>query len=189
MNDIAQVVILEHHPLFREGIATILKNEADFEVVEQGSSTAESDKLATNLLPYLVILDIDMPESSLTAAQMISMQYPVSKIVFLALSETDDNLMKAFETGARAYFLKGVSGQELVRNLKAVHSGESYLPPALAASLYHEIHSPKPVPSSQHDLMDELTEREREILEKLADGLSNKEKGLQLHLAEKTVKH
>lgn len=189
MSDTIRVVIIDDHPLFREGVATILGNEADFEVVGQGASAGEAILLARDLLPDLILLDIDMPGSGFSAAQSISVECPVTRIVFLTVSEADDHLVKALKTGARAYILKGVAGRELIRILKSVASGESYLPPALAASLLLEMSSPKPVSNPNRDPLDELTEREREILEKLAAGLSNKEIGQQLHLSEKTVKH
>lgn len=189
MSDTIRVVIIDDHPLFREGVATILGNEADFEVVGQGASAGEAIQLARDLLPDLILLDIDMPGSGFLAAQSISVECPVTRIVFLTVSEADDHLVKALKTGARAYILKGVAGRELIRILKSVASGESYLPPALAASLLLEMSSPKPVSNPNRDPLDELTEREREILEKLAAGLSNKEIGQQLHLSEKTVKH
>ena len=189
MNDKIRVAIVDDHPLFREGVAAILGNEPDFELVGQGASAEEAIRLARDLLPDLILLDIDMPGSGLSAAQTIAVQCPVTRIVFLTVSEADDHLVKALKTGARAYILKGVAGRELVRILKSVYAGESYLPPALAASLLLEMSEPRPVASTVRDPLDELTEREQQILQALAAGLSNKEIGLQLHLSEKTVKH
>jgi two-component system nitrate/nitrite response regulator NarL len=189
MTDKTRVVIVDDHPLFREGVVAILANDPDFEVVGQGASADDAIRLASDLLPEIILLDIDMPGSGLSAAQVIAIQCPVTRIVFLTVSELDDHLISALKTGARAYILKGVAGRELVRILKAVHSGESYLPPGLAASLLIEMSSPHPVVNIHPDPLEELSEREREILEKLAAGLSNKEIGLFLHLSEKTVKH
>jgi two-component system, NarL family, nitrate/nitrite response regulator NarL len=184
-----RVVIVDDHPLFREGVAAILANDSDFEVVGQGSTADDAVKLVHELLPDLIMMDIDIPGSGLAAAQTISEQCPVTCILFLTVSENVDHLISALKTGARAYILKGVAGRELVRILKEVHSGESYLPSGLAASLLIEMSSPRPVINKHHSPLDELTEREREIMEKLAAGLSNKEIGLKLHLSEKTVKH
>lgn len=189
MNDKIRVAIVDDHPLFREGVASILGNEPDFELVGQGASAEEAIRLARDLLPDLILLDIDMPGSGLSAAQAIAVQCPVTHVVFLTVSEADDHLVKALKTGARAYILKGVAGRELVRILKSIYAGESYLPPALAASLLLEMSEPRPVASTARDPLDELTEREQQILQALAAGLSNKEIGLQLHLSEKTVKH
>jgi DNA-binding NarL/FixJ family response regulator len=189
MTDKTRVVIVDDHPLFREGVAAILANDPEFEVVGQGASADEAVRLAQDLLPELILLDIDMPGGGLCAAQVIAVQCPVTRIIFLTVSESDEALVAALKTGARAYILKGVAGRELVRILKAVQSGESYLPSGLAASLLMEMSASRPAANSRPDPLDELTDREREILEKLSAGLSNKEIGLYLHISEKTVKH
>lgn len=185
-----RVVIIDDHTLFRDGLATILGNEMDIEVVGQGGTAVEAVRIARDLLPEIILLDIDIPGGGLEAARVIAIDCPVTKIVILTASEDDDHLISALKTGASAYILKGVAARELVRILHAVASGESYVPPALAASLLLEMHE-----SSTHkqkppeNPMNELTEREREILEGLAAGLSNKEIGQKLFLSEKTVKH
>lgn len=189
MTEKIRVVIVDDHPLFREGVAAILGSDPDFEVLAQGTSAAEAVQLARDLLPDLILLDVDMAGSGLAAAQTISIECPVTKMVFLTVSEADDHLVKALKFGARAYILKGVAGRELIRILKAVQMGESYLPPALAASLLLEMSEPKPASTVSRDQLDGLSERERQILENLSGGLSNKEIGVKLFLSEKTIKH
>ncbi len=189
MNDKIQIAIVDDHPLFRQGVASILNAEPDIEVVGQGATAEDAISLARDLLPDIILLDVDMPQHGLNAAQVIANEYPVIKIVFLTVSEEDDHLIKALKAGARAYVLKGVSAPELVKILRTVWAGQTYVPPALAASLILEMSEVKPRERSHTNPLDELTERERQILEKLADGLSNKEIGLQLHLTEKTIRH
>ncbi len=189
MSDKIQVVIVDDHPLFRQGVATILEAEPDIEVVGQGATTEDAIRLARDLLPDIIILDIDMPQHGLTAAQVIANEFPVIKIIILTISEEDDHLIQALKAGARAYILKGVSAFELVGILRAVWAGQTYVPPALAASLILEMSESKPPERSRASAIDELTDREHQILEKLAAGLSNKEIGQQLHLTEKTVRH
>jgi len=189
MSDKIHVAIADDHVLFREGLAAILAAEEDIQVVGQAGSAQEAVHLAGSLLPDILLLDIDMPGNGLWAAQAISEQYPVTRIVILTASEDDDNLMNALTTGARAYILKGVAARELTRILRAVWAGESYVPPALAASLLLEMRGQGLKPKQPADPVNELTERERQILEGLAAGLSNKEIGQKLFLAEKTVKH
>ncbi|MEX2029654.1 MAG: response regulator transcription factor [Anaerolineales bacterium] len=189
-SDRLHVVLVDDHTLFREGLATILEAEADIVVVGQGGSAEDAVRLVRHLLPEIVLLDIDMPGGGLEAAQTIAADCPVTKIVILTASEADDHVIAALKRGARAFILKGVAARELVRILRAVAAGESYVPPALAASLLLELHEPAAAAhKSPGNPIDYLTEREREVLENLAGGLSNKEIGEKLALSEKTVKH
>ena len=189
MNEIIHVLIADDHPLFREGLANIISMEPDFEVVGQAENMQEAITLTGSLLPDLVILDIDMPGGGLNAAETISKASPVTKILILTASDDDDNLMAALKTGVKAYILKGVAARELIRILRAVEDGETYVPPALAASLLLEMSETEGHLKKNTNPIDELTGREREILEGLASGLSNKEIGLKLFISEKTVKH
>lgn len=189
MSDKVHVVVIDDHPLFREGVAGLLAAQADMEVVGQGGSADEAVRLASDLLPDVILLDLDMPGGGLNAARAIAETCPVTKIVVLTVSEADDHLISALKSGARAYILKGVAGRELVAILRGVLAGESYVPPTLAASLLLEMGEGGARGRTATDPLDELTAREREILELLAQGLSNKEIGQRLFLAEKTVKH
>lgn len=188
MSDAIRIVVIDDHPLFRDGVANILAGEADMEVVGQGSSAEEALRQAGDLMPDLMLLDIDMPGNGLEAARRISEAYPIIRIVMLTVSEAEENLLAAMKAGARAYILKGVAGRELLRIVRLVLNGESYVPPALAASLLIDMGKPagqKHLPG----VRDELTQREGEILQLLAKGMSNKEIGEKLFLTEKTVKH
>lgn len=183
-------VIVDDHALFRESLATLLKAEPDIEVVGLGGSADEAVQLARDLLPDIILLDLDMPGGGLAAAQIIANELPVTRIVVLTASEEDDHLIAALKTGARAYILKGVMARELLRILRAVAAGESYVPPALAASLLLEMHEArKHTAQPQKNPLNDLTEREQQILEGMASGMSNKEIGQKLFLSEKTVKH
>ena len=189
MSEQIHLMIADDHALFREGLAFILANEADFEVLAQASNAQEAVQKAKELLPDMILLDIDMPGSGLWAAQTIAEQCPVTKIVMLTASEDNDHLMKALKVGARAYILKGVAARELTHILRSVAAGESYVPPALAASMLKEISAPHRQEKQPHDFIDDLTEREREILEGLAAGFSNREISQKMFLSEKTVKY
>jgi len=189
MADKIRVVVVDDHPLFREGVASILGNESDFEVVGQGANADDAIQLSLDLLPELLLLDIDMPGNGISAARAVAAACPVTKIVFLTVSETDENLVNALKSGGRAYILKGVAGRELIRILRAVNDGESYVPPALAASLLMDFSEARKRSKSLSNPLDELTEREGQILELLGSGLSNREIGAKLFLSEKTVKH
>jgi DNA-binding NarL/FixJ family response regulator len=190
MENRMRIVIVDDHAMFRDGLAAILGAEPDIEVVGQGGSAAEAVALAKDLLPDVILLDIDMPGGGLEAARQIAIDCPVTRTVMLTASEEDDHLIKALKIGTRAYILKGVAARELLRILRTVAAGESYVPPALAASLLLELHEPGArSQKAESNPINELTPREREILEGLASGLSNKEIGQKLFLSEKTVKH
>jgi DNA-binding NarL/FixJ family response regulator len=189
-NELLRVVIVDDHTLFREGLATILNAEDDIEVVGQGGSSEEAIQLAEELVPEIILLDIDMPGDGLSAAGKISERFPVTRIVILTASEEDDHLISALKAGAHAYILKGVPARELMRILRAVANGESYVPPALAAGLLLEMHEAgSHSPKAQNNPMKDLTGRELEILQGIASGLTNKEIAQNLFLSEKTVKH
>ncbi len=191
MTDKISIVLSDDHPLFREGVASILKQEPDFEIVGQGSTADEAIRLARDLMPDVVILDIDMPGGGLNAIQAITTICPATRIMMLTVSGEEDHVVTALKAGASAYVLKGVASRELIRILRDVVAGQSYVTPALAASLLAETKAAPPVATEKlaATQFDELTEREHQILELVAAGFSNKEVGQRLHLTEKTVKH
>ena len=188
MTEITQIAIVDDHPLFREGVVNILSREPDFDVVGDGVTADDAVRLAASHLPDLLLLDINIPGGGLNVIEKIAAACPVTRIVMLTASEDEDDVVKALKAGARAYILKGVSGRELVEIMRGVLAGEAYVTPALAARLLSDMTGPAPGTSSPSPFA-ELTERERQILELVADGLSNKEIGLKLFLSEKTVKH
>jgi two-component system, NarL family, nitrate/nitrite response regulator NarL len=189
MTEKIHVVIVDDHPLFRQGVAQTLSSAADIEVVAEGGSADEAVRLVSELLPDILLLDIALPGGGLPAAQAIASRSPVTKIVMLTVSEEEENLLAALRAGARAYVLKGVSGRELIDILRGVASGEVYITPVLAADLLMEMTGAPGRTRTATSVLDDLTEREHEILGLVADGLSNKEIGQRLHLSEKTVKH
>ncbi len=193
MTDPVRVVIIDDHPLFREGVAATLvsggdsgPDDSDLEVVGEGASAADALTLATSLLPDLMLLDLNLPGGGLSAARQVASACPVTKIVMLTFSEEESDVLASLKAGARGYILKGVSGQELRRIVRGVQAGEVYITPTLAAGVLMEMAGTER--ASQNPLND-LTPRERQILEGVAAGHSNKEIGRDLDLSEKTVKH
>jgi DNA-binding NarL/FixJ family response regulator len=188
MADPLQVAIVDDHPLFREGVAHTLGAQPDIDVVAEGESAADALRIAGECLPDVMLLDVSMPGGGLNAVRQIARAFPVVKTVMLTVSEGEEDVTAALRAGARAYVLKGVAARELVRILRDVAAGEVYVTPSLAANLLFELTSggASRQPASP---LDELTEREREILELVAGGDSNKEIAARLYLSEKTVKH
>ncbi len=185
MSDRLRVLVADDHPLFREGVVHSLSSEEDIEVVAEASSGEGAVRLATELMPDLVVLDLDMPKGGgIAATRQIAASCPATAILILTVSEDPDDLLQALKAGARGYVLKGVPAHGLVHAVRAVTGGEVYVTPTLASSILHEMTREETV-----DPFDRLTPREREILELVAEGHTNREIGEQLYLAEKTVKH
>lgn len=187
--DKIRLVIVDDHPIFREGVASILGSEPDIEIVGQGVTSEDALRLTRDCLPDIILLDINMPGGGLTAAEAISASYPVVKIIVLTGSDDKDVVVAALKAGAHAYVLKGVAARELNSILHTVYAGEGYVSPSLAAHLLSEISTPHKSARADKDGFDELTERERQILELIAVGTSNREIGQKLFLTEKTIKH
>jgi len=182
------IVWADDHPLFREGVARTLAAEDDFDVVGEASDADEAVVMVKNLLPDIVILDISMPGSGIEAARQISRSCPVVKIIMLTVSEQDDDVVSALQVGARGYILKGIGGKELVRIVRTIHQGESYVSPDLAKRLLIAMRE-SDVAVEDSDTFSDLSAREEQILKGVARGLSNKEIGIELSLQEKTIKH
>ena len=180
-----RILLADDHPLFREGAAHSLGAEPDLEVIAQAGSGEEAVELAQRLRPDVVLLDITMPGlGGIAAAGAIAASAPEVRIMMLTVSENEPNLLAALKAGAHGYVLKGVSASELRAIIRRVAGGETYVTPALAAELLTELSRPRPL-----DSFSALTAREYGVLKLVSQGLSNREIGERLHLAEKTVKH
>lgn len=184
-----QIVIVDDHPLFREGVAMTLNSDESIEVVAEGQNSEDAIRLAEAHLPDVILLDISMPGGGIETAKAISRSCPVVKIAMLTVSEREDDVMQSLNAGADGYILKGVGGRELIDIIKRLYRGESYITPQLAARMLTEIKKPAPQPTQPEDIFSSLTGREEQILESISRGLSNKEIGRELNITEKTVKH
>lgn len=187
MADKITLIVADDHPLYREGVVRTLSAEPDIAVAAVGASADEALSLVAGHSPDIALLDISMPGGGLTAARRIADAYPAVSIIMLTVSEQDDDVHAALKAGARGYVLKGVGGAELVGLIRGVAKGESYVSPSLAARLLMEAGTGGV--AAPADRLDDLTEREHEILLQVADGRSNKEVARALDLQEKTVKH
>ncbi len=184
MTEPIRVVVADDHPLFREGVITSLQSVPDIVVVGQAADADEALRVVRQELPDLALLDVTMPGNGIDAARKIAAACPATRIVMLTVSEDEDDLLEAMKAGASGYVLKGVSARDLASVVRSVSSGEVYVAPSLAFGLLREMSSPRP-----SDPLAELSARERQVLELVANGLSNQEIGSKLGLAEKTIKH
>ena len=185
MTEPIRIVIADDHPLFREGVSHSLAAEPDLAVVGQAESGEETLRLAMDLVPDVVLLDIGMPGwGGLVTVEKLSQACPATKVVMLTAFDDEDRLLAAFKGGARGYVVKGVPARDLANIVRLVAAGEEYVSPKLAATMLRELTGKRP-----QDPLSELSEREREILSLVAEGLTNREIAERVHLAEKTVKH
>jgi DNA-binding NarL/FixJ family response regulator len=183
--DPIRVIVADDHPLFREGVVHSLANRTGITVVGQAQTGEQALRLTRELLPDLLLLDIAMPgQGGLTTVAQVAVACPVTKVVMLTVSEHDDDLLAAFKAGARGYLLKGISARELVGAIRSIAAGDVYVSPTLAVRMLSELTRDAPP-----DPLSELTPRETNILRLVAEGLTNREIGVRLGLAEKTIKH
>jgi DNA-binding NarL/FixJ family response regulator len=181
-----RILVADDHPLFREGVVHSLAAQADLEVVGEAASGEEALKLARDLVPDVVLLDISMPGwGGIVTAEKITIACPAAKVMMLTVMEDESKLLAAFKAGARAYVLKGISAHELARVVRSVAEGEAYVTPSLAAGILVALSRS----AAPQDPLEELSEREAEILKLVVQGLTNREIGERLHLSEKTIKH
>lgn len=188
MTGTIRIAIVDDHPLFREGVTRSLSEIGGFEMVGEGATAQDAERLAATVRPDILLLDISMPGGGLSAVASILASHPAQKIVMLTVSEANADVTKALNAGVSGYVLKGVGSRGLADILRNVAAGESYLSPTLSARLLSDLQSQQPTDGVAERLR-QLTERQTEILRLVAEGLSNKEVALRLELQEKTVKH
>lgn len=186
MSDRISIIVVDDHPLFREGVVTTLMESGYFDVVAQAGSKDEALVKAQKHLPDLMLVDVSMPGGGIETAHEISTLAPVIKVIMLTVSEQEHDVQAALKAQARGYVLKGVASDELISILRDIHNGDSYISPNLAVNLLMRS-SEDTKKDSPEDF--DLNDRERQILEKLASGMSNKEIADDIFLSEKTVKH
>ena len=181
-----RVAVIDDHPLFREGVTRSLSEIDGFEIVAEGSSAEDALRIAEQLKPHIMLMDISMPGGGLNAIPLILAKAPMQKIVMLTVSEASDDVTAALGHGAKGYVLKGIGSRALADVIRTVASGESYVTPTLSAKL---LSSRSPASANQFELVASLTSREQEVLQLVASGMSNKLIARKLDLQEKTVKH
>lgn len=186
MSQPIRLVVIDDHPLMREGIVNVLSSAADLEVVGEGCSANDAVALSAQLTPDVLLLDVSIPGGGIEAARRLAAVHPGVRVVMLTVAEDEDTVTAALQSGACGYILKGISGPELVATIKRAHAGEPYISPHLAARLLAQ---KSPTAGGQNATDGRmLTVREEQILSRVVQGQSYTEIGRELSLAEGAVK-
>jgi two-component system response regulator DegU len=191
-----KILVVDDHTLVREGTAKMLELAGEFEVVGQASAAREALDQIRKLNPDVVLMDIKMPGiNGIEATRMIKQEWPEVEVIILSMYDEDEYVVEAVKAGATGYLLKDSSQDDLARAIRIVHGGGSLIQPGLArkvlkefAHLARESPGGPPVGGSRQTLLRELSDREVEVLQYVADGKSNKEIADTLVISEKTVK-
>ncbi len=184
-----RVLLADDHGLVRRGIASLLADEPDIQVVGEASNGEEAIERARELMPDIILMDISMPRmNGLEATRRIKHDLPYVRIVMLTVSEEDRDLIEAVKSGAQGYLLKKLEPHTLADTIRGVMRGEAPLSRVMAGRLLAEIANRQHPPTGSPPETD-LSPREREILSLLSQGKSNKEIAAAFGLAENTVKN
>ena len=186
--DPLRVLIADDHPMFRNGLRTLLASASDMKLAGEATTGEEAVSLAAELQPDVILMDVKMPGiGGIEATRRITQSSPHVRVLIVTMFEDDATVFAAMRAGARGYLLKGANYKEMLRAIVAVGNGEAIFSPAVAVRLidyFAGIH-----PSPQSEVFPELSDREREILDLIAQGYKNPEIAKLLYLSPKTIRN
>jgi DNA-binding NarL/FixJ family response regulator len=172
-----RVLVVEDHHVVRQGLVALLNVADGLEVVGEAADGVEAITQFRKHQPHITLIDLRLPRlSGVEVIERIRIETPSARFVVLTTYDGDEDIYRALQAGARAYLLKGMTSEELIKTIRSVHSGKSYIPPAIAVKLAERLGT------------EELTPRELDVLEQIVHGKNNKDIATELKISESTVK-
>jgi DNA-binding NarL/FixJ family response regulator len=179
---VIRLVVVDDHPIVRQGLTGALEDEPDFQVAGSAASAEEALPLVGRLRPDVILLDLELPAmSGVEAIPRLIEASPETKVLVFTAYDTDERVIGAIRAGAKGYLLKGAAVADIARAIRDVAAGGSALEPRVAAKLVATVRAPR-------GATDRLTAREREVLSLIAQGLPGKQIARTLNISERTVK-
>jgi DNA-binding NarL/FixJ family response regulator len=176
-NKTIRVLMVDDHPLLREGIAAVIEGQPDLEVVGEATNGREAVEVFRTCKPDIVLMDLQMPVmGGIEAISAIRSEFPKARIVVLTTYKGDTQALRAFKAGASGYLLKSMLRKDLLDTIRSVHAGHRRIPPEIANEI------------AEHHTDDALSQREIEVLQRVAAGGANKIIAGELNISEETVK-
>lgn len=181
-----RLAIVDDHPIVRMGLNHALKSTATIKVVAEGATAEDAIRIARELAPDVMLVDVSMPGDGLRAARQILQEKPAPRVIMLTVSENEDHMMAAFDSGASGYVLKGTDVATLIRIVHSVHEGATYASPELAGlALWRKLAR---AGEGATDGPEQLTPEEVEVQRCVAQGMTNKQIAATLGVSPNVVK-
>ena len=189
-----RILLADDHPIVREGLRALLETQPDFEVIAECANGEETVRMVTKLHPDILLLDLEMPiMDGVEAIYRLTRLPSVPRIIVFTAFDDDERIIHAIQAGANGYLLKDAPREEIFKAIHVTMSGGSLLQPIVASKLLHHVGQQQPKnlllgTATQMPQVEELTEREVEVLRLLAQGMPNKEIAARLIISERTAK-
>ncbi len=185
-----KILLVDDHLLVRQGIKKILELEEDFQVVGEAANGEEALQILNEQNPDIVLLDINMPGlNGIETLKQIKAKNEGQKVIMLTFHEEREYLVETINLGAEGYILKDAESSSLVRGIRDVNKGGSYVHPSIAGELVKDQKQDKPEENQEMEALKRLTRREKEVLKLISQGMNNREIANTLFISEKTVKN